>query len=264
MLEILVIASLIFYLISSIILWIYLFNKKTVLKKIGFSNLGIGYITQIVYIGIRDIKEKSFYISAHSDIPFFLAFILMTIFYFFVFFYKEKLKELSSFVSTINTILIALTLPHIYSDDKVSLKNIWFHLHIIFSTVSLGLIIFSFIIALIYFFLERDLKAKNLNSFFISKLSISLTTIQNLVSKINILIFISLTLSLVASSIWVSVYKNIHWLTQPREFGLIGILIYYGILVHLGLFFPQKKNLQIKATIVGALISILIFVFTRH
>ena len=264
MLEILVVLSLILYLVSSIILWIYLFNRKRFLIRLGFSTLGIGYITQLIYIGIRDFKEKTFYISAHTDIPFFLAFILMSIFYFFILFYREKLKELSSFVSTINTILIALTLPHIHGAEKLSLKNTWFHLHIIFSTVALGLIIFSFIIALIYFFLERDLKKKNLNSFFISKLSISVTTIQNLISKINILIFISLTLSLISSAIWTSVYKNIHWLSGTREISLIGVLIYYGFLVHLNIFFPDKKNLQMRATILGALISFIIFIFTKH
>jgi len=264
MLEIMVILSLIFYLISSIVLWIYLFNKKSILKKIGFSILGLGYISQLAYIGIRDIKEKTFYISSHTDIPFFLAFILMTIFYFFVVLYKEKIKELSSFVSTINSILVALTLPYIHYTEKIYLKNIWFHMHIIFATLSLALIVFSSILAIVYLFLERDLKRKNLNSFFISKLSISITTIQSLLNKLNILIFISLTISLISSSIWASVYRKLVFLYEPKEIGLIFLLIYYGVLVHLGLFLPQRKSLQIKGLILGSIIAITLFILTKH
>jgi len=56
--------------------------------------------------------------------------------------------------------------------------NIWFYAHIIFSILAFAFIVVSASVAIIYIITERNLKKKKLKSFFVSKFSSSLNTLQ--------------------------------------------------------------------------------------
>ncbi len=244
------------YFVSSIIFWIYLFNRNEKTKKIGFSIFGLAFLSQFLYIGYMDFKLKTFFVKTFNDIPNFIAFIIALIFYAIVFFYKEKIKDISPLVSTINTILLALSIAFLNDEKIEKFNNLWFSLHIISSAVSISLIVFSFITAILYLWLQRDLKRKNFNSFLIDKMNLSIDTIYNVMDKINISILISLTIMSITSIIWQEHTRDKKFLISLEDASLILLIIYYGVLVHLR---TKKRNIQIKATLLGGLLAVAIF-----
>jgi len=258
--EFLLFLSFFFYLLSSISFWIYLFNRKERLKKIGFSIFGIGYLMQIFYIGYMDIKLKTFSINSFNDIPNFIAFIIGSIFYILVLIYREKIKDISPLVATMNTMFIAFSLPLIQTEKIAKFNNLWFSVHIISSAVSLSLILFSTLTAIIYLFLQKDLKEKRFNSFLVSKMNISLDTIYKIIYKLNTAILISLFVMLISSLMWQNKIKNIKDILSIENLSVSFLILYYGIIIHIQLFKPEKRNLQVLFSLFGGILSALIFI----
>jgi ABC-type uncharacterized transport system permease subunit len=256
--ELLLITIFLFYFLSSIIFWIYLFNRRDRIKKIGFSIFGIGYLLQLVYIGYMDLKMKTFFVNSFNDLPAFIAFVIGSIFYVLILFYREKVKDLSPLVSTINTILLAFSIAFLENESITKFNNLWFSLHIISAVISFSLIVFSIITGILYLLLQRNLKNKNFNSFFIEKMNLSLDTIYKIINKLNISILISLTIMSITSLIWQKHIAKRDFLFSVEDISLIFLIIYYGVLVHIR---TDRRNIQIFATLLGNILAIVVFIY---
>ncbi len=263
MLKLILIASLMSYFISSFGFWMYLFTKKEIGTRLGFSFFGIGFLIQIIYIGVRDFQEKTFAVASHQELPFFLAFLIAVVFYGLSLKYKKKLKDFGSIFAPINVFLIAMTLPNIESQTQ-KFDNFWFYAHVILSMAAYALIVVSTIIAIIYVLTHRDLKRKKLDSFFVSKFSSSLALLEELEYKSTVLAFVTLSLALISSSIWSSVYLGKHWIWDPKQIGLSLLWIFYGFLLHIRVIKHEKGKKAAYLTIAGGIFAFIVYWFVKH
>jgi len=254
--------TLISYFISSIGFWIFIYTKNKVSLKLGFSFFGIAFVIQILYIGISDYLYKGFALASEKNLPLLLALIIGAVFYGFSIKYKQ-LKELGSIFAPINAFLIALVLPNTEEIKQIH-NNVWFYSHIIFSLLAYAFIIVATIAAIIYLITERNLKNKNLNSFFVSKFSSSLLSLQDIEYKATVLAFIFLSLGLIASSVWSSVYLGKHWLWDSKQIALSVLWVFYGFLLHLRIIKHQKGKKASYLTLIGSLIALIVFWFIKH
>jgi len=263
LLKILIVVILMSYFVSSIGFWVYLFTKKEAGKKLGFSFYGIGFLLQLTYIGIKDIQARSFAMATERELPFFLAFIIAIVFFGLAWKYKKQLRDFGSLFAPINVFLVALTLPY-YREVTTHYENVWFYAHVILSMISYAFIIAGSIVALVYILTQRDLKRKKLDSFLVSKFSSSLVLLQDLEYKANVAAFVMLSLALIASSIWSSVYVGKHWIWDPKQIALSLLWLYYGFIIHLMVIKHQKGKKASYLTVLGGLFAFIIYWFIKH
>ena len=263
MLKLLLIVILMSYFVSSIGFWVYLFTKKDAGKKFGFSFYGIAFLLQLLYIGIKDFQAKSFALATQQELPFFLAFIIAVVFLGLSFRYKKQLRDFGSLFAPINVFLVALTLPH-YEKIEVGYKNIWFYTHVIFSMIAYALIIAGAVVAVVYILTQRDLKRKKLDSFLVSKFSSSLILLQDIEYKTNVSAFVMLSLALIASSVWSSVYLGKHWIWDPKQIALSLLWVYYGFIIHIMVVKHEKGKKASYLTVLGGLFAFIIYWFIKH
>ena len=263
MLKILIVVILMSYFISSIGFWVYLFTKKDTGKRLGFSFYGIGFLLQLAYIGIKDYQAKSFAMATESELPFFLAFSIAIVFLGLSWKYKKQLRDFGSLFAPINVFLVALTLPY-YGEITAQYKNAWFYAHVIFSMVSYAFIIAGSIVALVYILTQRDLKRKKLDSFLVSKFSSSLMLLQDIEYKSNVVAFVVLSLALIASSVWSSVYLGKHWIWDPKQIALSLLWVYYGFIIHIMVVKHEKGKKASYLTVLGGLFAFIIYWFIKH
>ncbi|NPA53820.1 MAG: cytochrome c biogenesis protein CcsA [Aquificae bacterium] len=263
MLKLVLIAALMAYFLSSFGFWMYLFTKKEIGTKIGFSFFGLGFLIQLIYIGIKDFQEKTFAVATQQELPFFLAFLIGVVYYGLSIKYKKKLKDFGSIFAPINVFLIAMTLPNVGEQAQVY-KNFWFYAHVILSMVAYAFIIASTVVAVIYILTHRDLKRKKLDSFFVSKFSSSLALLEEVEYKSTVLAFITLSLALIASSIWSSVYLGKHWIWDPKQIALSLLWIFYGFLLHIRVIKHEKGIKAAYLTIAGGVFAFIVYWFVKH
>jgi len=263
LLKILIILILMSYFISSIGFWVYLFTKKDAGKKFGYSFYGLGFLLQLIYIGIKDYQAKSFAMATEKELPFFLAFSIAVVFLGLSFKYKKQLRDFGSLFAPINVFLVALTLPH-YGEIKTDYQNFWFYAHVIFSMMAYAFIIAGAVVAAVYILTQRDLKRKKLDSFLVSKFSSSLMLLQDIEYKSNVIAFILLSLALITSSVWSSVYQGKHWIWEPKQIALSLLWIYYGFIIHLMVIKHEKGKKASYLTVLGGLFAFIIYFFIKH
>ncbi len=260
--KILILISLVSYFLSTLGFWFYLYTKNEKGRKLGFSLFGLGFLLQIVYLLGTVFTYKYIPVSTISDILFFLSMVIAAIFYGFSL-YKKNLKEFGAIYAPIIVFLIALSLPN-YSPSEQIHNNIWFYAHIVFSILAYAFIVASTVIAVIYLLTERDLKKKNLKSFFVSKFSSSLSTLQDLEYKATLMIFIFLSLALITSSIWSSVYLGKHWLWDKKQILLSVLWIFYGILLQVMIIKHEEKKKASYLTILGSVLALIAYWIVEH
>lgn len=254
--------TLIFYFISAISFFAYIYTKRKEGLKIGFSFFGLGFTSLLVYIGISDYRYKSFALASNENLPLLLVLFLSALFYGFSLKYKQ-FKELGSIFAPINVFLVAFSLPNTEKSEQIY-NNIWFYLHVIFSSLAYVFIIGATVVAVIYLITERDLKRKKLNSFFVSKFSSSLYVLQEIEYKSNVIAFIFLSLALVSSSIWSSVYLGKHWLWDAKQTALSILWVFYAVLLHFRIIKHQKGRKASYMTLLASFIALIVFWFVKH
>ena len=263
LLKFILLTTLISYLISSFGFWFYLLTKNRLGSRIGYSFFGIGFLLELIYVGISDYKVKSFALASSENLPLLISIIIGGIFYGLSLKYKEQLKDFGSVFAPINVFLTALVLPNVEKLPNAN-KDLWFLLHVIFSTISFGFILAAAIIAIIYILTDRDLKNKKLDSFFVSKFSSSLVLLEKIGFKLNVLAFIFLSLALIASSVWSSTYLGKHWLWDYKQVALLVLWLYYGFLVHYRLIKGKRGKEVAYLTVLGGFLATVVFWILKH
>ena len=260
--KVLIVFSLVAYFLSTLAFWFYLYTKNEKGRKIGFSLFGIGFLLQIIYILGYVITNKYLPISTVSDMLYLLSFIIGAIFYGFSI-YKKNIKEFGAIYAPIIVFLIALSLPN-YATTKQIYNNLWFYAHVVFAILAYAFIVAATVIAVIYILTERDLKRKNLKSFFVSKFSSSLSTLQDLEFKATLMIFIFLSLALITSSIWSSVYLGKHWLWDKKQLMLSVLWVFYGFLLQIMILKHEQKKRASYLTILGSVLALIAYWIVEH
>lgn len=251
------------YFISSVAFWIYMFNKSEKFQKLGYSFFGLGYISQLILFSYKTYKRGFIPLSDMPDILFFLSIIMATIFYGFSFVYRRQLFDFGSLIAPLTMFLIAFTIPFETKSENIY-NNFWFYMHVWSLILAYGLIVFSSLTAIIYILTDRDLKRKALNSFFVSKFSSSLTMINNLEYRSTILAFIFLSIGIIASSIWTTVYVGKHWTWDTKQVMLSILWLFYGFILHTRIIKNIRGRKASYLTIFASIIAFIVFWLIGH
>lgn len=252
-----------FYFLSSLSFWIYLFTRNSKVQKLGHSFFGLGFTFQLVLFLLNTVKNKSLPLHSLEEILVFLGLILASIFYGFSFVYRKQLIEFGSLIAPFIMFLLAFSIPLSQSSQNLY-NNFWFYLHVGSLVIAYGLIVFSSIAAVIYILTDRDLKRKKVNSFFVVKFSSSLSLIQNLEYKSTILAFIFLSVGLIASSVWSAVYIGKHWIWDVKQVLLFLLWIFYGFILHTRMIKHIKGRKGSYLTLVESLFAFIVFWLVGH
>ena len=127
-----------------------------------------------------------------------------------------------------------------------------------------ALIIAGAVVAAVYILTQRDLKRKKLDSFLVSKFSSSLVLLQDIEYKTNVAAFIMLSLALIASSVWSSVYLGKHWIWDVKQIALSFLWIYYGFLIHIMVIKHEKGKKASYLTVIGGIMAFIVYWFIKH
>jgi len=262
-LKIFILIGLIFYFVSSIGFWIYIYGKRDLGQKIGYSFFGLGFLSQILYITVKSFITKSFAIVSSEDLIFFLAFLIAMLFYLFSLKYRKQLQDFGSIIAPVIVFLTALSLQSLETNAN-QYNNIWFYLHIGFSILTYALILIATISAVLYILTDKDLKEKKLNSFFVVRFSSSIKLLQDIEYKSTLFAFISLSLALISSSIWTALYIGKHWIWEPKQILLSLLWLFYAFILHTRIIKHLKGRKASYLTLIGSLMAFIIFWLVRH
>ncbi len=260
--RLLIVLSLLSYFLSSLGFWYYIYTKNEKGRKVGFSFFGIGFLIQFVYLATYIVTNKYIPISSISDLLYLLSFLIGAIFYGFSL-YNKNVKEFGAIYAPIIVFLIALSLPFSQPSQQTH-NNFWFYSHIIFSVLAFAFIVVSASVSIIYILTERDLKRKKLKSFFVSKFSSSLKTLQDIEYRANIMVFIFLSLALITSSVWSSVYLGKHWLWDKKQVMLSVLWIFYGFIIQLMILKHEQKKKVSYLSILGSILALIAYWLVEH
>jgi len=78
------------------------------------------------------------------------------------------------------------------------------------------------------------------------------------------MIFIFLSLALISSSIWSSVYLGKHWLWDEKQIMLSILWIFYGFLLQVMILKHEQKKRVSYLTILGSILAVIAFWFVEH
>ncbi|RMD46857.1 MAG: cytochrome C biogenesis protein, partial [Aquificota bacterium] len=91
-----------------------------------------------------------------------------------------------------------------------------------------------------------------------------LLTLQDIEYKSNVLAFIFLSLGLISSSVWSSVYLGKHWLWDSKQIALSVLWVFYGFLLHFRIIRHKKGKRASYLTLIGSFIALIVFWFIKH
>ncbi|NPA12347.1 MAG: cytochrome c biogenesis protein CcsA [Aquificae bacterium] len=92
----------------------------------------------------------------------------------------------------------------------------------------------------------------------------SLMLLQDIEYKSNVIAFILLSLALITSSIWSSVYLGKHWIWDLKQIGLSILWLYYGFIIHLMGVKHERGKKASYLTMAGGLFAVVVYWVLKH
>ena len=249
--------ALIFELVATGGLIVYIIKQKKGVFRWSYWILVAGFICHSVFIGCRYYLLGTVPVL---DLRSALAFFSWTIiFAYLVFQLKFRLMVLGSFVVPFATFLMIMssTLTWIEGPVKPVFRSLWLTVHV--GTIFMGDALFAmaFLAAIMYLFQDHHIKKKRLGSFY-SRLP-SLATLDAINHYSLITGFPFLTVGMITGSIYAQLALGTYWQWDPKEVWSLITWLFYAALLHERLAVGWRGR---KAAIMSIVcFGILIFTF---
>ncbi len=205
--------------------------RKDVLKYAQFI-LGSGFIFHSIFWIFRILEIYSTNTLYFKDLPNFLAWCLILIYFIFSF-SRLKIYTVGFFISPF--VLIFLFISYIISSTFTSpftpyFRNFWFPIHAISGLLSHGFLIFAMVTSIMYLLQEREIKRKHLGIFY-RKLP-PLEYLDRVSEKCVYLGFLFLSIAIITGAIWSNLVYAEYWRWSPKEVNSFILWLIYAILIH--------------------------------
>lgn len=255
--EILIIIAILFYMLSTVAYFVFLFMQKNVTQRIGFFLILAGFLCHTAVI-VYDFAE-----SGHLPVGNLRETLSLAGWAvaggFLLFQYRYKLKILGIFAAPMITLIgiFSLLVPgEPYQATKI-FKSFWLISHVV--AIFLGEAFFTLAAGLGVLFLiqENSIKAKK-HQFFFKRLP-SLDLLDTSGYACIVVGFSMLTLGLITGLVYAKTYWGRFWSWDPKEVWSAITWVFYAILLHERLTVGWRGRRSAIMAIIG--FGVLLFTF---
>jgi cytochrome c-type biogenesis protein CcsB len=255
--ELLIIITILFYMLSTAKYFAYLFIQKNFLQRAAFYLLMAGFLCHSAVIGYGFVRSGHIPIQNLSETLYFAGWAIAGVFL--IFQYKFKLKILGIYAAPLATLVmvIASQLPREPVQVKNIFKSFWIIVHVI--TIFIGEASFALAcgIGLLYLIQEHAIKSKH-HGFFFKRLP-SLELLDSTGYACIIAGFTMLTLGLISGFVYAKLVWGKFWSWDPKEIwsGITWLL--YAALLHQRLSVGWRGRRAAIMAIIG--FAVILFTF---
>ena len=255
--EILIIITIFFYMLSTAGYFAYLFLQKNYLQKAGFYLISGGFLCHTASIGYGFFQSGHFPVNNLHQTLSMAAWTIAGVFL--IFQYRFHLKILGIFAAPLVTLVmvIASRLPSAPHKADSILNNIWLVAHVI--TIFIGEASFALAcgVGFLYLVQEHTIKSKN-HGFFFKRLP-SLELLDTTGYGCIVAGFTMLTLGLITGFIYAKSVWGRFWSWDPKEVwsGITWLL--YAVLLHQRLTVGWRGRRAAIMAIIG--FAVILFTF---
>jgi len=255
--EILYIITIIFYILSTIGYFAYLFLQKNQLYQTGYYLLLAGFVFHTVSIGYTSMALN--HIPVHNMHGTLLIAGWSIAAVFLLLKYSFNLKILGIYAAPVTTLImiIAFMLPNTPIQTNDLFKNVWLVIHIITIFIGEAALAMACGIGLLYLSQEHSIKNKT-RGFFFKRLP-SLERIDNTGHACIIIGFSMLTLGLITGMIYAKSVWGGFWSWDPKEIWSGVSWLVYAALLHGRISAGWRGRKAAIMSIIG--FAILLFTF---
>ncbi len=222
--------ALIFYLLATGGLIVYLVKQQKPIFRFSYWILVIGFICHTIFLGCQYYRLGA---APVLDFKSALSFFSWTIVCaYLIFQIKYKLMVLGSFVAPLACVLMILStaIPQIETMVRPEFKSPLLTIHIGTAFMGNGLFALAFLGAIMYLILEYAIKHKKFGSLF-QRLP-SLATIDSINYRALIYGFTFLTIGMLTGSVYAQNTQGIYWQWDPKEVWSLITWFFYAALLH--------------------------------
>jgi len=244
------------YLLAVVCFVLYMYQKREIYRKLGFSFLGLGFlyfsitITAVIF-GVEEESTKLSVLIVFSNI------LVGTYYFLLVKFKKWNLKEFAPLIATV-AFLFSLLGLEVGNNITVLDKLLLLHLGVVLTTFAV--LVLSSTFSLLKLIVEKKLKSGEFNLPF----GLPATLIFKLEKRLFVIGFLLLTFVLIFNFLWAKVkMKTLIW--DSRTVSTVLMWLYYWTLFHgerFGLAFFRKNFAVLN--IAGAVLLVFVLIFTHH
>jgi cytochrome c-type biogenesis protein CcsB len=255
--ELLIIITIFFYMLSTAKYFAYLFLQKNFLQRIAFYLLMAGFLSHSAYIGYGFVKLGQIPIHNLYETLSIAGWAIAGVFL--IFQYKYRLKILGIYAAPLATLImvIASQLPREPVQINSILKSFWIVVHVI--TIFIGEASFALAcgVGLLYLIQEHAIKSKH-HGFFFRRLP-SLELLDSTGYACIVAGFTMLTLGLISGFVYAKLVWGKFWSWDPKEIwsGITWLL--YAALLHQRLSVGWRGRRAAIMAIIGFVVILFTF-----
>jgi cytochrome c-type biogenesis protein CcsB len=209
---------------------VYLIKQAKWVYRLSNWILFAGFILHTVFLGYRYyMLGTAPVLSFKSALSFFswsivLAYLILQV--------RFRLMVLGSFVAPFAAVLMiaSSTLPLVEGPVSPVFKSLWLTVHVATIFFGDGLFVITFLSAIMYLIQERQIKHKQLGSFY-QRLP-SLATLDAINYQSLIYGFLFLTIGMVTGSVYAQTTLGRYWQWDPKEVWSLITWLFYAALLH--------------------------------
>ena len=228
--EIIFLATIFFYILSTAAYVAYLFLQKNNLQKTGYAMLLIGFFFHCISIGGAYINSGRIPVRNLHETLSIAGWAIAGVFL--ILKYKFKFKILGLYAAPLAALVMVVSslLPREPSHTKNVFESFWLVLHILFISIGEAAFALACGVGILYLVQERAIKTKN-HGFFFKRLP-SLELIDSTGYGCIVVGFTMLTIGLITGFVYAKFVWGRFWSWDPKEVwsGITWVL--YAVLLH--------------------------------
>ncbi len=255
--EILIILTIGFYMLSSAAYFAYFFYQKNHLQRTGYYIIAAGFLVHLATIGMGFVKSGHFPVSNLHEALSLSAWSVAGVFL--AVQYKYNLKILGIFAAPLVTLtMIAVSLlPDEPAQIASIFKNFWLIAHVVAIFIGEAFFVLAGGLGMLYLIQENTIKTKK-HRFFFKRLP-SLDLLDATGYACIVVGFTLLTLGLATGFVYAKSIWGRFWSWDPKEVWSGITWIFYAILLHERLTVGWRGRKSAIMAIIG--LAVLLFTF---
>jgi len=256
--DIVIAATIVFYLLSSATYLAFLFSQKKNLDRVALCLFITGFLFHLTSVGYDLVRTGQ--IPVHNLYQTLSLSALAVAVVFILFHFKFKLKVLGVFAAPLAALimLVAYQLPHAPVQANALFNSFWFVVHIVSIFIGEAALAMACGVGILYILQENSIKSKK-RGFFYDRLP-SLDLLDTTGYGSIVVGFIMLTLGLVTGFVYAKSAWGRFWSWDPKEIWAVATWLIYAALFHQRLTVGWRGRRAAVMAIIGFLAILFTFI----
>ncbi|MCP3955934.1 MAG: c-type cytochrome biogenesis protein CcsB [Desulfobacterales bacterium] len=256
--DIVIAATIVFYLLSSATYLAFLLSQKKNLDRVALCLFITGFLCHLTSVGYDFTRTGQ--IPVHNLYQTLSLSALAVAVIFIVFHFKFKLKVLGVFAAPFAALIMlaAYQLPRVPVQANALFNSFWFVVHILSIFIGEGALAMACGVGILYILQENSIKSKK-RGFFYDRLP-SLDLLDTTGYGSIVVGFIMLTLGLVTGFVYAKSAWGRFWSWDPKEIWAVATWLIYAALFHQRLTVGWRGRRAAIMAIIGFLAILFTFI----